>query len=477
MRSYYCVDTIRAAEAPLLASLPDGALMRRAAFGLATACIRELVARTGGVAGRRVCAVVGSGDNGGDALWAATFLRRRGAAADAVLLNPQRAHRTALAAFRKAGGRVVQRVATEKTDLVIDGVVGISGSGPLRPEAAEVFAALEAPGAGGIPVVAVDIPSGIDVHTGAITGPAVHAALTVTFGGLKPVHALADCGRVELVDIGLDLPPADVLGFEAADVKARWPVPGPTDDKYTQGVTGILAGSSRYPGAAVLCTGGAVAATSGMVRYAGSALREVLAHWPEVVAAPTAAACGRVQAWVVGPGIGTDQDAAAALWYALDTDLPVIVDADGLTLVAAHPEPVVNRDAPTVLTPHAGEFSRLAGGPPGEDRVGAARELAARLQATVLLKGNVTVIADPGGPVYLNPAGQSWAATAGSGDVLSGMIGALLAAGLPAAEAAAAAAFVHARAANLSAADPGPGPAPTSASRIIEHIRAAVAGL
>ena len=109
MRHYYSADAIRDAEAPLLASLPDGALMRRAAYGLATAIMGELTGRTGGVAGRRVCAVVGSGDNGGDALWAATFLRRRGAAADAVLLNPDRTHAKALAAFRQGGGRVVQR--------------------------------------------------------------------------------------------------------------------------------------------------------------------------------------------------------------------------------------------------------------------------------------------------------------------------------------------------------------------------------
>jgi NAD(P)H-hydrate repair Nnr-like enzyme with NAD(P)H-hydrate dehydratase domain len=130
-----------------------------------------------------------------------------------------------------------------------------------------------------------------------------------------------------------------------------------------------------------------------------------------------------------------------------------------------------------VLTPHAGEFARLAGSPPGDDRIGAARKLADGFGATVLLKGNVTVIAEPGGPVYLNPAGQSWAATAGSGDVLSGIIGALLAAGLPTGEAAAAAAFVHARAANLAAAQPGPRPAPISASAILEHIRSAVAAL
>jgi hydroxyethylthiazole kinase-like uncharacterized protein yjeF len=473
MRHYYSVEAIRAAEAPLLASLPDGALMRRAAFGLATAIAAELKQLSGGVAGRRVCAIVGSGDNGGDALWASTFLRRRGAAAAAVLLNPEHTHRRALAAFTRAGGRVVQNLPAA-TDLVIDGVVGISGSGPLRPNAAEVFGAVDA---AGIPVVAVDIPSGVDVHTGAVCGPAVHAALTVTFGGLKPVHALGGCGRVKLVDIGLDLPMTDMLGFEAADVAARWPVPGPDDDKYTQGVTGILAGSATYPGAAVMCTGAAVKATSGMVRYAGSAHQQVLSNWPEVIAAPSAAESGRVQAWAVGPGIGTDETGASSLWFALDTDLPVIVDADALTILAAHPDLVISRSAPTVLTPHAGEFARLAGSPPGDDRIGATRRLADRFGATVLLKGNVTVIADPGGPVYLNPAGQSWAATAGSGDVLSGIIGALLAAGLPTVEAAAAAAFVHAHAANMSAADPGPRPAPTSASGILGHIRSAVAAL
>lgn len=482
MRHYYSAEAIREAEAPLLQRLPDGGLMRRAAFGLAAAIARELTSRTGGVAGRQVCAVVGSGDNGGDALWAAAFLRRRGAGATAVLLNPERAHRKGLTAFRAAGGRLVETVPAT-ADLVIDGVVGISGSGPLRPAAAEVFAAADE---AGIPVVAVDLPSGIDVQTGAADGPHVHAALTVTFGGLKPVHALGDCGRVELIDIGLDLPPSDLLGVEADDVRSRWPRPGPKDDKYTQGVTGVLAGSSTYPGAAILCTGAAVAATSGMVRYAGSAAAEVVSHWPEVVAAPTAAAAGRVQSWVVGPGLGTDEAGAAALCFALDTDLPVIVDADALTLLAAHPGLVADRSAPTVLTPHAGEFARLAGSAPGEDRVGAARRLAEQFGATVLLKGNVTVVAEPGsagssaatggryGRTFLNPAGGAWAATAGSGDVLSGMIGALLAAGLPAGEAAALAAYVHAHAANASAADPGPRPAPTSASRILAHIRTAL---
>ena len=474
MRHFYTAEQIRAAEAPLLAGLPDGALMRRAATGLARAITAELSARTGGVAGRSVCAVVGSGDNGGDALWAAALLRRRGAVASAILLNPERTHSAALAAFRSAGGRVV-RVLPTRTDLVIDGVVGISGTGPLRPAAAAVFAAAEQDH---VPVVAVDVPSGIDVHTGSMNGPAVRAALTVTFGGLKPVHALADCGRVELVDIGLDLPDTDLVGFDPADVKARWPLPGPHDDKYTQGVVGILAGSNAYPGAAILCSGAAVAATSGMVRYAGTAATQVVSHWPEVVTVPDVVAVGRVQAWAVGPGLGTDESALAALTFALSTDLPVVVDADGLTLLAQHPHLVTRRVAPTVLTPHAGEFTRLnRGRPPGDDRVAAARQLAEEFGATVLLKGNVTVIADPGGPSYLNPAGASWAATAGSGDVLTGIIGALLAAGLPAVEAAAMAAFVHARAANASAVDPGPAPAPTSASHILDHIRQALAQL
>ena len=168
-------DAIRQAEAPLLASLPDGALMRRTGLRIGRRDRRRLRARTGGVTGRRVCAIVGSEDeHGGDALWAATFVRRRGAAADAVLLNPERTHRQGTRrSFRKAS-RVVESV-SPATDLVIDGVVGISASGPLRPAAAEVFASVDD---AGIPVVAVDIPSGIDVATGAITGPAVHAALS-----------------------------------------------------------------------------------------------------------------------------------------------------------------------------------------------------------------------------------------------------------------------------------------------------------
>lgn len=468
MRAFHTVDQVRAAEAPLLAALPDGALMRRAAHGLAGVVASELRSRTGGVAGRSVTLLVGSGDNGGDALWAGAMLRRRGVAVRAVLLDPARAHGPGLAALRAAGGRVGAEVG--EPDLVLDGIVGISGRGPLRPAAAELVARIDAP------IVAVDLPSGVDPDTGATSGPAVTAAVTVAFGALKPVHILAGsrCGRVELVDIGLDLPEASIAALTPDEVGARWPLPGSRDDKYTQGVVGVIAGGASYPGAAVLCCGGAVAATSGMVRYAGSAAPQVLSHWPEVVAVNGFADAGRVQAWVVGPGVGTGAAAREAVAFALGTDLPVLVDADGLSVLAAEPDLVAGRSAPTLLTPHAGEFARVAGVDPADDRIGRTRDLAARWGVTVLLKGRATVIADPDGQVLVNEAGGSAAATAGSGDVLSGVIGALLSTGLPASTAAAMGARAHSLAAALAAGDGSEVAAPISAGALLSQVRASV---
>ncbi|BCN55267.1 NAD(P)H-hydrate dehydratase [Rhodococcus hoagii] len=473
MRNYYTAQQVKAAEAPLLASLPDGTLMGRAAHGLARVAAGELRARTGGVVGRRVTLLVGSGDNGGDALWAGALLRRRGVAVTAVLLNPDRAHPAGLAALQAAGGRVSPDPGDP--DLVLDGIVGISGSGPLRPAAAAIVAQLDAP------IVAVDLPSGVDPDTGAVDGPAVTAAVTVAFGALKPVHALAAarCGRVELVPIGLTLPEADLQAVDPWEVGRLWPVPHAADDKYTQGVVGVVAGSRRYPGAAVLSAGAAVTATAGMVRYAGRAADEVVGHWPEVVAAPSPAEAGRVQAWVVGPGIGTDDAAFEELRTVLDSDVPVLVDADGLNLLAKHPDLVRHRAAPTLLTPHAGEFERLTSVAPTPDRVAAARALAAEWGVTVLLKGRATVIAEPSGRVLVNDAGSSWAATAGSGDVLSGIVGALLATGLEPSLAAAAGARAHSLAANLGAREGSDetgdaGLAPISASTLLAHLRSAI---
>ncbi|MFD6896594.1 NAD(P)H-hydrate dehydratase [Rhodococcus sp. NPDC060086] len=476
MRSYYPCEQVRAAEAPLLAALPEGTLMRRASYGLARVVADELHTRTGSVAGRKVSLLVGSGDNGGDALWAGAFLRRRGVAVTALLLDAERAHPAGLAALRAAGGRTAPATPEHlgDPDLVLDGIVGISGRGPLRPAAAALVDVITAP------IVAVDTPSGVDPDTGEVEGPAVNAVLTVTFGARKPVHVLAParCGRVELIDIGLDLPPADLVSAEPAELGAIWPVPGADDDKYSQGVVGIVAGSGHYPGAGVLCTGAAVAATSGMVRYVGSAAAEVLARYPEVVAAPTFDAAGRAQAWVVGPGGGTDEQAEDTLRDVLATDLPVLVDADGLTLLARNPSLVRGRSAPTLLTPHAGEFARLTGsGDPQSDRVAAARTLAADWQVHVLLKGHATLIARPDGHTFVNDAGGSWASTAGAGDLLSGLVGALMSSGMPVDLAAAAGARAHALAANLAARGEdgeGAGTAPVSASAIAEQLRPAV---
>lgn len=474
MRCYYTSDDVRAAEAPLMAALPGGVLMRRAAYGLAQVVAAELRTLTGGVAGRTVTVLAGSGDNGGDALWAGAMLRRRGVAVQAVLLAPDRAHVAGLTALKKAGGRIVDEVG--EPDLVIDGIVGISGRGPLRPVAAELVGTTRAP------IISADLPSGVDPDTGAVAGPAVTAAVTVAFGALKPVHVLAaaSCGRVELVDIGLDMGEPSLEAFDAGDVGALWPVPRPADDKYSQGVVGIVAGSAGYPGAGVLCTGAAVAATSGMVRYVGSCCGEVLAQWPEVVATAEFEKAGRVQAWVIGPGIGTDEGAETTLRAVLATDVPVLLDADALTLLSRSPDLVRTRTAPTLLTPHAGEFARLTGSKPGSDRVAAVRELARSWNVTVLLKGHATVIADSEGRTWVNAAGGAWAATAGAGDVLSGVIGALMSAGIDPAQAAAAAARAHSLAANLAAhggghdSTAGRSTAPVSASAVSARIGEAI---
>jgi hydroxyethylthiazole kinase-like uncharacterized protein yjeF len=473
MRGVWTAQQVREAEAVLLDRTPEGALMRRAAFGVAVHACRMLAAG-GRVAGRRVTLLVGAGNNGGDALWAGVELRRRGVGVTAVLLDPARAHAAGLAALRRAGGRFVDAgaglVAELGADLVIDGIIGISGRGALREPAAGLVAAVEH---AGVPVLAVDLPSGVNPDTGATDGPAVTAAATVTFGALKPVHALASsrCGAVHLVDIGLGqrLPEPHAWMLDIGDVGSRWPVPGPSDDKYTQGVVGIAAGSAAYPGAAVLAAGAAALATSGMVRFAGGAAPGVRDHWPEVVATASIEDAGKVQAWAVGPGIGTDDAGRAVLAEAIARDVPLCVDADGITLLARHDDlRAALRGRPVVLTPHDREFARVAG-EVGTDRVAAVRRAAAELGVTVLLKGNATVVADPDGRALVHPAGSSWAATAGSGDVLTGMIGALLASGLEPWWAAGCATYVHAIAARVAARG-----APAPASRLQAALPAAI---
>ncbi|MEU5343417.1 NAD(P)H-hydrate dehydratase [Streptomyces sp. NPDC020766] len=454
MRTAYSVETVRGAERELMARLPDGALMQRAAAGLAVACA-ELLGR---VYGSRVVLLVGSGDNGGDALYAGARLGRRGAGVTAVLLAPERTHTGGLDALLRAGGTVVRGAdAAEepirRADLVVDGIVGIGGKGGLRPDAAPLAELARESRAA---VVAVDLPSGVEADSGEVRGAAVRADLTVTFGTHKP-GLLVDpakeyAGSVRLVDIGLSLPDeAELEALQHADVAALLPVPGAESDKYRRGVVGIAAGSARYPGAAVLAVAGALRGGAGAVRYVGPAGDAVIARFPEtLVSAGSPERAGRVQAWVAGPGVGDDADSVAAV---LKSDVPVLVDADGLRF--AERGVVRARTAPTLLTPHAGEAAALLGVSRDEvegARLASVRELAAAYGATVLLKGSTTLVAEPGGgPVRVNSTGTAWLATAGSGDVLSGLTGSLLAVGLGALDAGSVGAYLHGLAGRFAA--------------------------
>src|SRR5579875_669056 len=524
MRQAHAVAKVRAAEGALMATVADGALMGRAAFGLASVCARLL----GRPYGARVVVLTGSGDNGGDALYAGALLARRGARVHAVTAG-SRTHEGGAGELRSAGGRLLGPDDDAvpgligRADLILDGMLGIGGKGGLR----EPYATLATQAAGSPAlVVAVDLPSGIDADTGELPGPAVRADVTVTFGTWKPgllVDPAAErAGLTELVDIGLGpyLDAPDLLALQSADVAAMLPRPTAESDKYRRGVLGVVAGSDRFTGAAWLAVGAAIHGGAGMIRLvsAGRPAAIVRQNWPEAVitviedvppdgAGPDPAqvlrTAGRVQAWTAGPGMGTGDDAAALLREVLAQDVPVLIDADGLTLLADHRD-LLPRSAPTLLTPHAGELSRLIGADRADveaRRLEHVRRAAGEYQATVLLKGSTTVIAapDPATPVYVNATGTPWLATAGSGDVLSGLAGSLLAQGLGAAGAAAAAAYLHGLAARLAASgetspgqispgetssaetspgDAGPGPdspqAPIGASDVLRALPAAI---
>jgi hydroxyethylthiazole kinase-like uncharacterized protein yjeF len=476
MRGVWPTAELRAVEAEALAATRPDELMQRAAAAVATTAARWLRRHSGGVYGRRVLVVAGAGHNGGDALFAGARLADAGAQVSAVLLDPARAHAAGVAALLASGARLVDdepdapAAAAAAADLAIDGIVGLGGAGALRPAAAAVVAALHERA---VPIVAVDAPSGVDLDSGAVAGAAVRAATTVTFGGLKPGLLIGPgrehAGVVRLVELGFDryLPEPALRVLEQADVARLLPEPGPRSDKYSRGVVGLVSGSEQYAGAAVLSVGAAVHSGAGLVRYAGAAPDAVRARWPEVIVHPGVAEAGRVQAWVVGPGLGTDDAAADALDAVLATDRPVLVDADGITLLGTDrfAGRLPDRTAPTVLTPHDREFERVFG-PVGDDRWAAVRRAAADSGSTVLLKGNATLVSGPDGRGYVNPTGTPWLATAGTGDVLSGVIGVLLAAGLEPALAAAAGAFWHGAAGQLAAAA-----GPPSAGDVLAALR------
>lgn len=465
MLDLYPVADIRAAEEEAMARVPEGSLMARAAFGLAVECARLLRDVTGGIAGRQIVILVGPGNNGGDALFAGAEMRRRGARVTAIALA-ERWHESGARALAAAGGRIVdsrQGVGhiLDEADVILDGIVGIGASGPLR---AEVAAIVERANRADALRVAVDIPSGVDPDSGAVEGHvAFDADLTVTFGlakrGLFTMPGREFAGAVRVVDIGLDryASASDWQVLDERDVLPMVSEPQVADHKYRRGVVGVAAGSSRYPGAAVLTVGGARYAGPGMTtildRGDGVATEAVWAYPELVTTHEDPRGLDRVRAWVCGPGFVGDHADVELIAGLLECNVPVVLDAGALSAVAADRnlrEAILarhRRGSITVLTPHAGEYRALFGSDP---------DAAVGIGAIVVRKGPATSVEDPFGGGFLDTAGTAALATAGSGDVLAGLIAGLLAHNCPsddraAAQVVAAAVWLHGMAGRCAA--------------------------
>ncbi|MDO9379536.1 MAG: NAD(P)H-hydrate epimerase [Nocardioidaceae bacterium] len=466
------VDDVRTAEAALMATVPEGQLMERAARGLA----HHLLRLVEGDRAARVLLVVGPGNNGGDALYAGALLAGLGVHVDVLPTDARRVHAEGLAAALAAGATRVD--APVPATVVVDGVVGIGGRGGLREPMAGWWPELHASGA---TVVAVDVPSGVDVDTGTLDGDHVTADLTLTFGTHKPALLLDPAARVAggrpapLVDIGLApfLPAPLLEALEASDVGVLEAATGGASDpgaqKYSRGVVGVAAGSEQYAGAAQLCVRGAQAGVAGMVRFVGSPglCARIVDRCPEVVAHPDDGPHGRVQAWVVGPGGG--DEVAARLAMALDDGVPLVVDADALAHLPG------SFEVPVLLTPHAGELARMLDvdrDAVEADPLAHATRAAERWGATVLLKGARTLVAHPGEATRVNLTGSPWLATAGAGDVLAGLAGSFLAAGADPRAAGSLAAFLHG--ASSVRANPG---GPITAHQVADHVPATIAAM
>lgn len=440
---------IRRAEAPLTDAGHGDALMQKAAHGLFGVILGLLRDAGRGTYGATAVVLAGSGNNGADALYAGERLLRRGVGVTAVLTS-DRVHAAALGSFVGAGGTTVRlddadprELATHAAaaDVLIDGILGTGASGGLRDASAEfvrAFNDIAGPRAGrSTIVVACDLPSGIGVDTGLVDGPVLPADATVTFGAAKPGLLIGDgavaAGELDVVDIGLDFssftPAARTL--LDADAAALLRIPGPRDHKYSRGVLGVAAGSARYPGAAALAVGAALATGVGMVRYLGPEAVAGLIHQrnPEVVASDGSIAAARSQAWLVGPGAVDDEDQRRRALDVVQSGLPAVVDAGALTHVPERVGPHV------ILTPHAGELRQLLStrgidAERSEIEAQPARfalRAAELIGATVLLKGFTTVVAAPSGALFVQADATPWLATAGSGDTLSGIVGALVA--------------------------------------------------
>lgn len=417
------VAEMRAADAA--SPVPEETLIRRAGTAVGAEARRML----GVVYGRRVVVVAGKGNNGADGRVAGAYLRRRGA--KVVVVQPA--------------------APIPPCDLVVDAALGTGLKGPFDAPTPPPRAM----------VVAVDIPSGVDGDTGTAPGRPMHADRTVTFAAWKPGLLQGEgpgyAGEVRVADIGLDAGQPDVWLMEDADAARLVPARPSTTHKWASAVA-VVAGSPGMEGAAVLAAEGAARAGAGMVRLGVPGTAS--GPWPVEAVRMALGADGwatevlsvleRCRALVVGPGLGRSEATQAEVRRLVAcSPVPVVVDADALYALGgeASAREVLTGNLPVVVTPHDGEHGRLLGAPPGPDRIAAARRLATALGAVGLLKGSLTAVAAPSGRVLLSAAGSARLATAGTGDVLSGVIGALVARGVAPFEAAALAAHLHGRAA------------------------------
>jgi ADP-dependent NAD(P)H-hydrate dehydratase / NAD(P)H-hydrate epimerase len=439
-------------SAAIAGGVSEATLVDRAGGAVARSARRLL----GGTYGRRVVIVCGKGNNGADGRVAGQRLAGWGARIDRFDLT---------GLDRPAFGRALDRA-----DLAVDAMFGTGFRGALDGDAAYAAGALNG---AACPVLAIDIPSGVDGLTGAVKGPAVEAVATVCFVALKPGLVLfpgaALTGDVEVAHIGIDpnTPPPSLGLTEEADVVA-WLPPRPAEShKWSVGAVYVVGGSQGMTGAVMLAARAALRTGAGMVVAGLPGDAAARASGGEVITRSLPATSSgaldedaakevldgldRFRALVIGPGLGrTAATVAAVRRLVAEAHVPLILDADGLNALDGDIDLLASRPAATIVTPHAGEYARLAGESIDEDRVAAARRLAERAGTVVLLKGSRTVVADPTGRAALNAIGGPWLATAGTGDVLSGIVGALAAKGLPAFRAAAAGAWLHGRASDVA---------------------------
>lgn len=486
--SLYNIAQIRAIESAALSLAAPGTLMQLAGAAvarLARSMLNQLTSDT------RIVIAVGPGNNGGDALVAAALLASHGLKVSAILVTDEAAmtedSRRALSSARQAGVMLADSMESRSWSLAIDGLFGIGLSRALEGRSREIATQLNQLRC---PVLAIDVPSGLDADTGNIIGTdgiAVHASTTLTFiankPGLHTLHGRDIAGRVSVDDLGIDpslFPePLAALNSPASFATVLQPR-SHASHKGSYGDLHLIGGAEGMSGALILAARMALLAGAGRVLagFAGP-VPAFDSAYPELMCRSAHTLTTMPDAIVIGPGLGMSRHAHDLLGRALSCARPLVIDADGLNLIASEAplrSRLAQRQSETLLTPHPLEAARLLGVDVSvvqADRLGAANELANRYRSSIILKGSGSIVARPGDLTVINTTGNPALATAGSGDVLAGLCGALLAQGCPVGQTARAAVWLHGHAADRMVAD-GIGPIGAAAGELILPIRAAL---